>query len=329
MKWDMVWRWLSVEFNSMKKVLITGAAGFIGRHVGYEFTKSGWYTLGIDRLQENNEFCEKGLFNNFIVCDLSINNFNDIVRVHTPDMIIQCAGSASVPFSITNPKEDFISSVVILFNVLEAIRSCAKNCKLVFLSSAAVYGNAQYIPIDEDHPVNPISPYGYHKSLCEKVLHEFHSVYGLRTCSVRIFSAYGAGLQRQILWDICQKAFYEDQIQLFGTGQETRDFIHVRDIARAIKAVAQTTDFNSEVYNIASGEDISIKDLATKLVNTLNIDCPICFTGKTRKGDPIKWRADISRLSSLGYYSTVSIVDGLKDYTRYFLEVINNNKMKN
>jgi len=190
---------------------------------------------------------------------------------------------------------------------------------VVFLSSAAVYGNPASIPIDEEGPLRPISPYGFHKLLSEKLAEEFHVVYGLRTCIVRIFSAYGPGLQRQVLWDICQKALSEPVVQLLGTGRETRDFVHASDVARGIRTVLEHASFQSEAYNLATGVETTIQDLASKLLNALDVTSSISFDGTVRQGDPMRWQADISRLSKLGFCPRISLAEGTRDYTRWVL----------
>lgn len=301
-------------------MLITGAAGFIGRNTAKEFARDSWTTIGVDLTKVGSDFRTKWLFDDFCTIELNSNTVHELLQTYKPDLIIHCAGSASVPFSILNPKKDFYLSVDLLIDILESIRIHNQGTRFIFLSSAAVYGNPQYLPIDEKHPCVPISPYGYHKLICEILLKEFYLLYGIQSCSARIFSAYGDGLDRQVMWDICQKSLKSNKIELFGTGKESRDFIHVDDIVAGLKILSQKAEFKAESYNFASGINHSIFDISSKLIKALNIDRQVFFNGVTREGDPQEWRADISLIKFLGFYPKISIDKGITDYANYFLE---------
>jgi len=306
----------------MPTVLITGVAGFIGRYIAREFAQLDWKVVGCDRAKVSKEFRALWGLSTFAHLDLIQENLDDLLKQNRPNVLIHAAGPASVPDSMIDPLGDFDSSAVTLFRVLESVRRCLPDCRLIFLSSAAVYGNPQTLPIREDHPLMPISPYGYHKLLCEKIIEEFHAVYGLRTCAARIFSAYGIGLRRQVLWDICQKALDGPTVELFGTGFETRDFVSVNDVAKAIRIIAEGAQFEGGAYNIGNGKEVRINDLAALLIAALNRDRDVRFTGVTRKGDPLRWCADVTLLQRLGYQPTVSIERGVADYGSWILENI-------
>jgi UDP-glucose 4-epimerase len=302
-----------------KSVLVTGVAGFIGRHVAREFAHSGWRVFGTDRFTPGASFLAEWHVAAFEVLDLTHGPPVALVRRWQPDVLVHAAGSASVPVSLEDPLGDFSSSAVVLFNVLEAVRRYAPACRLVFLSSAAVYGNPHHLPIAENHPLTPISPYGFHKVLCETITQEFNAIYGVKTCSVRIFSAYGNGLRRQVLWDICRKALSGSMVELFGTGHETRDFIHVTDVARAIGAIAEAARFEGELYNVACGREVAIRDLAQRLIKALSRDCKLRFSGMIREGDPQRWCADVTQLSLLGFRPSIAIEQGVASYARWLM----------
>jgi nucleoside-diphosphate-sugar epimerase len=188
------------------------------------------------------------------------------------------------------------------------------------MSSAAVYGNPSTLPVSEGAALAPVSPYGFHKEMAEDILREFHDVYGIRSCAARVFSAYGSGLRRQLLWDVCQKVVAGPIVTLFGTGAETRDFIHVEDVARAIRVLAENAEMNAEVYNVASGHQTTIESVARALVSSLDPQIEVRFSGEQRPGDPLHWEADISAVSGLGFHAQVSFEDGVADYARWFVE---------
>ena len=142
---------------------------------------------------------------------------------------------------------------------------------------------------------------------------EYSRFYGLRGAVLRIFSAYGEGLRKQVVYELCQKILHaKDCLEVYGTGEETRDFIHASDVARAVCCVAGKKA--TGVYNVASGRQTSIGELAEVLVNRLRPGLPIRFTGDGKVGDPLKWEADVSRIKQLGFFVARILEDiGVKE----------------
>jgi dTDP-glucose 4,6-dehydratase/UDP-glucose 4-epimerase len=229
-------------------------------------------------------------------------------------LCINASGSANVGFSFENPEKDFELNVVNVQKILEAIRDYNPGCKFINLSSAAVYGNPINLPILENFDLHPISPYGLNKMQAEHICLEFYQIYKIKTCSLRIFSAYGVGLRKQLFWDLFQKFKNNNNIELFGSGSETRDFIYIDDIVRAIHCCVLNTNFSGEAINIANSEELSIKTIATLFNKEFDLGKKIIFNKQTKKGDPLNWRADISNLEKLGYRKSVSIEVGIKKY---------------
>jgi UDP-glucose 4-epimerase len=294
----------------MKTALITGVAGFLGRYVARQFAKEGWRVIGIDELPPENAHLAPGTL--YHRMHLPSESLGEVIKAVRPSACIHCAGRASVQLSIENPSADFAASVDITFSLLETLRSTAPKCRTLFLSSAAVYGNPTSLPIAENHSPLPISPYGYHKRICEFLCEEFARMYGLPTCSARIFSAYGPGLRRQVIWDICQRILCTGTLELHGTGDESRDFIHASDIARALTLLVEHGALRGEVYNVASGNEVTIREVANTLSTALLSVTPPKFDGVVRVGDPLNWRADISKLLALGYRPTIPLEQGLR-----------------
>jgi UDP-glucose 4-epimerase len=231
-----------------------------------------------------------------------------------PQVCVHCAGRASVANSLDNPAADFTAHVEITFNVLNAMRLAAPRCRVIFLSSAAVYGNPESLPIREDHDLRPVSPYGYHKLMAEKICAEFSGIYGVSTSIARIFSAYGTGLRRQVIYDLCYKALMEPVLRLRGTGAESRDFINVRDVAQGIYLLAEGAPGAGETYNLASGQETTIRELAEMVVSLSGRNVAIDFDGHNPLGNPLNWRADISRMAQLGFVPTIPLDQGVKAY---------------
>lgn len=292
------------------KILIIGSKGFIGSYAYRYFSKKHQQTFGAD---VSVDYADTQYFN----IDSTNSDFTDIFESHQFDVCINCSGAASVPDSLVHSLKDFTLNTYNVFKILDAIKKYNPSCKYINLSSAAVYGNPQSLPIKESHTISPVSPYGFHKKFAEEILQEFHQLFQINCCSLRIFSAYGIGLHKQLLWDISHKAKSQKNIELFGTGRETRDFINVEDIIQSIELVIEKGDFHAETYNIANGVQVSIKEIAEILLKELNFQGALTFSGHEREGDPLYWVADIKKLESLGYTQEVSLKEGLKKYAEW------------
>ena len=280
----------------------------------------GCRVIGVDSSAEENAPRE----NLSLYCPMRLpdTRFDELLSEETPDLIVHSAGRASVPLSVTNPERDFDGNTVLTFKLLDAVRRCSAKSRFVLLSSAAVYGNPRNLPVGEDCEVSPISPYGFHKRQAELACQEFAVSFGISTCSLRIFSAYGPGLRRQVLWDILSRAHKSRTLKLFGTGEETRDFIHAKDLAIAVDIVAQNAPMTGEVYNVGSGCETSIADLAKILLEALECDVDLEFDGQQPTGVPSKWRADISQLTGLGFHPSINFADGIKQYANWAIPLI-------
>ncbi|MDZ8068392.1 MAG: SDR family oxidoreductase [Nostoc sp. DedQUE08] len=298
-----------------QSVLVTGVAGFIGRYVARYFSEQGWSVIGVDNSPpENAPLHNLTAYHRLKLPDPSLNN---LLKEYSPNICIHCAGRASVGLSIIEPDVDFQSNTALTFEILNALRINAPRCRFIFLSSAAIYGNPESLPIGETQRCNPISPYGFHKLQSEQLCLEFSKVYDLPTASVRIFSAYGPGLRRQVLWDICRQAIYQPIVKLQGTGKESRDFIHVLDIAKALLLVATSAPMQGETYNFASGREVTISELAEMVFKSLDYKGSVEFDGMVPVGTPINWQADVTKLGSLGITDFLSLERGVRVYANW------------
>lgn len=298
-----------------KLVLVTGVAGFIGRYVARYFSEQKWSVIGIDNSPPEN--APLAYLSAYHCCQLPNAALNKLLQENPPQAFIHCAGRASVGLSMSDPAADFFASTVLTFEILNSLRLNSPNCRFIFLSSAAVYGNPESLPVSEiQHPA-PLSPYGFHKLQCEQLCLEFTKIYGLPTASVRIFSAYGPGLRRQVLWDICQKALMQNSVKLQGTGQESRDFIHALDIAKALMVVATAAPMQGEVYNLGAGREVTIAELASIILRVLEYNGNPDFDGIIPQGTPLNWKADISKLAALGFSASVALEQGVKTFANW------------
>ena len=296
----------------MKKVLITGASGFIGSALFNKFENEKYNVVGWSKSVSN-------IFNNVDL--LNYEKVRKELSKLKPDIIIHCAGSANVSLSIKEPKTDFEANVLATQNLLCAIYESEEyNPKFVFLSSAGIYGNPQKLPINEEASYNPLSPYALHKVMCEQMCLFYKKNYGLDLRIARIFSAYGVGLRKQIFWDLYQKYTNYGCLNVFGTGNESRDFIAIEDVVNAIYLIA-ISETDECIFNVANGEEITIREVVEVFAECVNIPQGfISFNGIVREGDPLNWKADISKIKKLGYKKTIKISEGLCNYVKWVRE---------
>jgi UDP-glucose 4-epimerase len=289
-------------------VLIIGSEGFIGQALVNHFRRKNVQVFGVDIVSQT--------LPNYIFINAASPDYNEVFQNTSFDVCINASGAANVSFSEVKPAWDYELNTHNVFKMLDGIRKFAPSCKFIHLSSAAVYGNPESLPISESFPIKPLSPYGFHKWQSEILCQEFSSVYGVKSLVLRIFSAFGPGLAKQFFWDLYQKSKTSKNIEIFGTGTETRDFIFIDDIIQAIEIVIQNP-IAQTIINVANGEEISTETAAITFFTLLDKDIDFSFNGQVRKGDPKNWRADISILKSLGYEQQVTFKQGIVQYCKW------------
>jgi len=296
-------------------VLVTGAAGFLGRYIIRHFAAEGWSVVGIGKSAPENAL----LANLAAYYQLKLPDpfLTQLLQEHKPQVCIHCAGGSSVGLSLSAPATDFHANTVLTFELLNALRLQVPECRFIFLSSAAVYGNPESLPVSESQHCAPLSPYGFHKWQCEQLCLEFTKLYNLPTACVRIFSAYGSGLRRQVLWDICQKVITHNTLRLQGTGQESRDFIHAVDIAQALLLIATTSPMQAQIYNLGSAREVTIQELASMAVQALGYQGNVEFDGQVPSGHPLNWQADLSALKALGFVPSMPLEQGVYAFANW------------
>lgn len=302
-----------------KIALITGASGFLGVHLAEVCSKSGYKVVGVDRNMV--PACIE--FLDYIHAPINDVDWDCLLDRYRPAICFHLAASASVSASMQDPFGDFTRVLPSTAKILHAIAKKSPKTCFVFYSSAAVYGNPISLPITEESTVKPISPYGVHKHVAEQLIYSVGACYGLNTICLRIFSAFGDGLKKQLFFDLDKKirtALSQNKktISMFGTGNESRDFIHGHDVARAALLLAeQKTDEGNVFVNIGSGVEVSISDAVATYLSASKMDINVVFTGESKPGDPQNWCADISKLKEAGFVNNITLPDGLSMYSRW------------
>ena len=300
-----------------ERVLVTGGAGFIGSHLVDRLLKEGFDVIVLDNLSSGHvrnikhHIGKRGF--QFIKGDIRNRELvNKLVK--EIDVIFHLAAIVSVPQSVRNPTLVNEVNVSGTLNLLEAARK-SKVKRFIFASSCAVYGNPQSLPIKEESPLRPISPYGASKLAAETYVQVFHKVYGLKTVCLRYFNVYGPRQSEGRYSSVISRflrALREDRpLKIYGDGKQTRDFVHVHDVVEANVLALKERKAVGECFNIATGSPITIEDLAKKFMAVFGKKTKIAYL-KPRRGDIRHSYADISKaVEKLGYKPKISLENGL------------------
>jgi UDP-glucose 4-epimerase len=295
------------------KILIIGSEGFIGSNLVSYFTAKGVTVYKCDIVKKQIDDVNYSYYDG--------TNFREIFSDVKYDLCINASGAANVSNSIHNPALDFSLNVSHVFNILEAIRGTQNPCKFIQFSSAAVYGNPKHLPINEIDCINPLSPYGFHKWQSEVLCEEFFKLYKIPSVILRIYSVYGVGLKKQLFWDLYNKSKTNNELIIYGTGNESRDFIYIDDLSRALDKIIKYNVFDSSIYNVANGEEIFLKNAVNYFFKYLDWNGKYVFSGEKRAGDPLNWNANIDKLRDIGYKQSVSFEDGIQKYCKWLKEL--------
>ena len=306
-----------------KNVLVTGAAGFIASHLVDALIRKGVNLIAIDNLKDGKiENLEKSkdqiCFKKVDIRDYE--GLREIIKEEV-EIVFHFAANANVPYSVEDPRYDFEANAGGTFNVL---KSCMDTNieKIIYASSAAVYGEPEYIPIDESHPLNPISPYGASKLAGEKLGFAYYRTYGIPFISLRIFNTYGPRQRRYVMFDFLKKLKENSKkLKVLGTGEQIRDYCYVRDTVNAFILAAEKENTVGEVFNVAGGNPISIRELAELMIRILGLegDTEIYYTGKSWKGDIFNLVADNSKnTDNLGFKPRVRLDEGIEKLIDWF-----------
>jgi UDP-glucose 4-epimerase len=282
-----------------REVVVTGAHGFIGRHVARGFARQGYTVTGIGHGRwAADEWRSWGL-TDWWESDISTAVLDE--RAGKPEVLVHCAGSGSVALSFADPLTDFQRTVTTTVNVMDFVRRKSPSTRIVYPSSASVYGVVAEIPITEEVPCTPISPYGMHKWIAERIIASYCRHFSISASIVRLFSVYGCGLRKQLLWDGCRKLTAGDGL-FAGTGEEVRDWLHIDDAVELMRVAVEHSNSACPVANGGTGQGVSVREMLMQLTSCLNVDSSLVkFSDNTRAGDPTVYVADVTRAAQWGW----------------------------
>ena len=302
----------------MNKILVTGGAGFIGSNLIPLLLQKGYEVSVIDNLHSGKmENLAKVLPHpkfRFVGGDIRDRGKLSGAMVGI-DAIVHLAALIDVAASVEDPALTHEINVTGTLNILqEATKNNVK--RIIFASSTAVYGDQTTLPVKEDTPLRPISPYAASKAASEAYLHAFNKCYGIDTVALRFFNVYGPRNENSpysgVITKFLQKALNNETLTVEGDGEQTRDFIHVTDIAKALTLALEAENVGGQVFNICTGEPTSVNNL----IGTLKIETKQKLQvnhGSARVGDIRHSYGDSTKATNqLGFKAKITLAEGLK-----------------
>ena len=299
------------------KALVTGGAGFIGSNLVAQLCADGHDVVVLDNLSSGYPSNLEGLSIRLVQGDI-----RDTAAVEEAmldrDVVFHMAASVGNKRSIDDPLTDAEVNVIGTLRVLEGARRQGIR-KVVYSSSAGIFGELKTLPIAEDHPVEPDTPYGSTKLCAEKLCLSYAKLYGMDNVCLRYFNVYGQHQRYDAYGNVIpifvHQALSDVQLTIFGDGEQTRDFLHVDDVVQANVRAAQKTGV-SGAFNLGSGSRITINALV-KMLQDAGLELDYRY-GAPRPGDVRHSLADISAArESLGFEPAVPLSDGLRRYVAW------------
>jgi UDP-glucose 4-epimerase len=301
------------------KALVTGGAGFIGSNIVRLLLQEGHTVTVLDNLSSGFQ----GNLSPFASVKFIEGDIRDAHMVAEAiagmDIVFHLAASVGNKKSIENPIVDSEINVMGTLQVLEAARKAGTR-KIVFSSSAGIFGELKRLPISEDHPVEPDSPYGASKLAAEKQCLAYSKLFGVEAICLRYFNVYGINQRFDAYGNVIpifvHQLLHREPIVIYGDGEQTRDFVNVNDVAQANFQAALVQGI-SGAFNISSGTRISINELVRLLIQLSGRQTKVEH-GSVRKGDVRHSLADISSArKGFGFAPAVDLVHGLQEYLRW------------
>jgi UDP-glucose 4-epimerase len=307
------------------RVLVTGGAGFIGSYLVDRLVDTGHYVIALDNLSTGRtRNLSRSLHRpNFELIRADVRKIprSFVQRLRRVDRVCHLAAATSVQQSIRDPVFTNEVNVVGTLNVLEAAKKL-KAERVVFASSAAIYGIPRAFPIAEDASISPISPYGASKAASELYLQAFEENNGIEAVSLRYFNVYGPRQTPSeyagVISIFAKRALNRQPLQIYGDGSQTRDFVYVSDVVDATVAALEK-NLKSRAFNIASGTEITVLELAKTVQRLAGSGSELKFRPPLI-GDISRSVADVTRARNELRFAATSIDDGLSETVQWLAE---------
>lgn len=300
------------------RVLVTGGAGFVGSHLLDALISDGCEVCVLDnlstgRVENIKQHLGSAIFR-FVEGDVRDMRAVD-EAVKDVEVVFHLAAITSVPYSLKSPDVTREVNVTGTMNLLQA-SLCGDVERFVYVSTCAVYGEANYLPINEKHPTNPVSPYAESKLAAERCCREFEEAHGLKATILRVFNAYGLKMRNDQYGGVIAR--FGECLRggkppvIYGDGSQTRDFVHVKDAVRAMTLALDSVNVIGKTFNIGTGAPTTINQLAQLLMQIVGTEGVRPRHVGARKGDLRHSYADIREAKdALGYKPRISLKEGL------------------
>lgn len=303
----------------MDKILVTGGAGFIGSHIVDQLIEIGHRVIVVDNLSTGNirNINKKAIFYEI---DIRSKDLENIFQEERPDKVIHHAAQIDIQSSINDPSNDADINILGTLNLLGCCKSFNVS-KIIYASTAAVYGNPEYLGIDESHTVSPISYYGISKYTPEQYIKTYNELYGLKYTILRYSNVYGprqdSSGEGGVVAIFLNKAIKNERPLIYGDGEQTRDFIYVGDVANANILALDKGD--NEIFNIGTGNSTSVNRLVEVVSETVKSNISPKYV-EERKGDIKDSYFNISKaIDILDFSSKTNLVKGISDTYEFYI----------
>jgi UDP-glucose 4-epimerase len=300
-----------------KTAVVTGAAGFVGRHTALHLSRHGYRVIGIGHGDwTRSEWTEWGV-SDWLRADVNLTSLGQLGQPSGLSTIVHCAGGSTVSLSYSDPHADYERSVSSTAAVLEFSRRLDSRPRVVLASSAAVYGDQGDVDVTENATRSPISPYGFSKLAAENLCDTYSRFFEVPVSIVRLFSVYGAGLRKQLLWDAMLK-YGAGKPQFLGTGNDLRDWIHVNDAAELLYLAGTAAQTSFEVYN-GGHTKATTRQVIIELAGFIGHTQQPFFNGETHAGNPRRLTSNCAHARrQLNWEPTTKLRDGLASYVAWY-----------
>ena len=304
----------------MTKILVTGGAGFIGSHVVDLFVSHGYEVVIMDDLSTGRA-SNLNPAAKFYQMDIRDPKIREVFEVERPDFISHHAAQMDVRRSVAQPLFDADVNILGSINLIECAKEFSVKHFVYISTGGAVYGEPETLPCDEMHPINPICQYGASKHTVEHYLYMYNVNYGLQYTVLRYPNVFGPRQdphgEAGVVAIFTGKMLDNEPVTINGDGEQTRDFVFVRDCARA-NFLAVTVDHAPGIYNIGWGHPTSINEIFTNLAKITSYTHPVSY-GPAKVGETRHIYLDASKANrDLGWSATLSLEEGLRETVEYF-----------